>query len=89
MAEGPCQGRQRSIRANTKFFLYDELRRIAFKTFGLAEPVQQALKPDADQIEEAADEREDEGVSQGSKSELGGEVGASLALGLQGGGDLS
>jgi predicted nucleotidyltransferase len=53
LLDEPRRGRQRSIRANTEFFLYSELRSIALKTFGLAEPVREALKPYADRIEEA------------------------------------
>lgn len=53
LMEEPRRGRQRSIRANTAFFLYPELRSIALKTFGLAEPVRDALKPYADRIDEA------------------------------------
>ncbi len=53
LKEEPRRGRQRSIRANTAFFLYPELRSIALKTFGLAEPVRDALKPYADRIDEA------------------------------------
>ena len=53
LLDEPRRGRQRSIRANTEFFLYPELRSIARKTFGLAEPVREALKPYADRIEEA------------------------------------
>ena len=51
--EEPRRGRQRSIRANTEYFLYPELRSIALKTFGFAEPVRDALEPYADQIDEA------------------------------------
>jgi predicted nucleotidyltransferase len=53
LVEEPRRGRQRSIRANTEFFLYAELRSIALKTFGLIEPVRQALQAYADRIEEA------------------------------------
>ena len=53
LVEGPRQGRQRSIRANTEFFLFPELSSIAFKTFGLARPIEEALAPFADRIEEA------------------------------------
>lgn len=53
LIDEPRRGRQRSIRANTEYFLYPELRSIALKTFGLAEPVRDALKPYADRIEEA------------------------------------
>jgi predicted nucleotidyltransferase len=53
LMDEPRRGRQRSIRANTEHFLYPELRSIALKTFGLAEPVRDALKPYADRIDEA------------------------------------
>jgi predicted nucleotidyltransferase len=53
LVEGPRQGRQRSIRANTGFFLYPELSSIALKTFGLAQPLEEALAPLADRIDEA------------------------------------
>jgi hypothetical protein len=49
----PRRGRQRSIRANTEFFLYPELRSIALKTFGLIAPIREALQVYADRIEEA------------------------------------
>ena len=53
LVEEPRRVRQRSIRANTEFFLYPELRSIALKTFGLIEPIRAALQPYADRIEEA------------------------------------
>ena len=53
LMDEPRRGRQRSIRANTEFFLYPELRSIALKTFALAEPVRDALKPYADRIEQS------------------------------------
>jgi predicted nucleotidyltransferase len=53
LVEEPRRGRQRSIRANTEFFLYPELRSIALKTFGLIEPIREALQVYADRIEEA------------------------------------
>lgn len=53
LVEEPRRGRQRSIRANTEFFLYPELRSIALKTFGLIEPVREALQVYADRIDEA------------------------------------
>ncbi len=53
LVEEPRRGRQRSIRANTEFFLYPELRSIALKTFGLIEPIRDALKEYAGQIDEA------------------------------------
>lgn len=51
--EGPRRARQRSIKANTQFFFYPELRSIALKSFGLAEPLREALKPFEPAIEEA------------------------------------
>ncbi len=53
LVEEPRRGRQRSIRANTDYFLYAELRSIALKTFGLLEPIGQALHAHAAHIEEA------------------------------------
>jgi len=53
LVDEPRRGRQRSIRANAEFFLYPELRSIALKTFGLIEPVREALQAYADRIEEA------------------------------------
>jgi len=53
LREEPRRGRQRSIKANTDYFLYTELRSIAQKSFGLAEPVRDALAPYAGQILEA------------------------------------
>ena len=53
LTEGPRRARQRSIKANTGYFLFDELRSIALKTFALKEPLQAALQPFADQIQEA------------------------------------
>lgn len=53
LVEEPRRGRQRSIRANAEFFLYPELRSIALKTFGLLEPVREALQAHADLIEQA------------------------------------
>lgn len=53
LIDEPRRGRQRSIRANTDYFLYSELRSIALKTFGLAEPVRDTLQPFADRIEQA------------------------------------
>jgi hypothetical protein len=37
LLEGPRQGIQRSIRVNTKFFIYPELRGILHKAFGRAQ----------------------------------------------------
>ncbi len=53
LLEEPRRGRQRSLRANTDFFIYPELRSIAQKSFGLAEPLRMALAPFADAISEA------------------------------------
>lgn len=53
LAEGPRRARQRCIKANTAHFLYDELRSIARKSFGLREPLRVALAPFAHQIERA------------------------------------
>ena len=53
LSEESKQGRQRRIRANTSFFLYPELRAIARKSFALAEPLRNALKPFESQIKEA------------------------------------
>lgn len=53
LKEEPRRGRQRSIKANTEYFLYPELSSIARKSFGLAEPLRDALRPFAHSIEEA------------------------------------
>jgi predicted nucleotidyltransferase len=53
LQEGPRRARQRSIQANTAFFLYPELRAIVQKSFGLAEPLRQVLQPFSAQIDEA------------------------------------
>ncbi|MBC7610358.1 MAG: nucleotidyltransferase domain-containing protein [Polaromonas sp.] len=53
LQEGPRRARQRSIKVNTGFFLYPELRGIVLKSFGLAEPLRSALKPFETQIDEA------------------------------------
>lgn len=53
LTEEPRRGRQRSIRANADYFLYDELRRIALKTFGVAEPFRDAMRPHQRRIEQA------------------------------------
>jgi uncharacterized protein len=53
LTEGPRRARQRAIRANTDYFLFDELRSIALKTFALKEPLQAALQPFKGQIQEA------------------------------------
>lgn len=53
LEEGPRRALQRCIKANTSYFLYPELRSIALKSFGLAEPLLEALTPFEHQIEEA------------------------------------
>lgn len=53
LLEESRRGRQRSIRANTEFFLYPELSSIARKSFGVKEPLLRALEPFAQDIEEA------------------------------------
>lgn len=53
LSEEPRRGRQRSIRANADYFLFGELRSIALKTFGVAEPIRDALRPHARRIQEA------------------------------------
>lgn len=53
LQEGPRRARQRSIKVNTDFFLYSELRGIVLKSFGLAEPLRKALEPFESQIDEA------------------------------------
>jgi len=53
LKEEPRRGRQRSISANTKHFLYPELSSIVRKSFGLAEPLKETLHPFAHRIEEA------------------------------------
>ena len=53
LTEGPRRARQRAIKANTNYFLFDELRSIALKTFSLKEPLQAALHPFKHQIQEA------------------------------------
>ena len=52
LEEGPRRARQRCIKANTGYFLYPELRSIALKSFGLAEPLLDALKPFEPEIQE-------------------------------------
>src|SRR6476620_6658331 len=51
--EEPRRGRQRTIRADTEFPLYPELASICLKSFGLAEPIREALAPFASEISEA------------------------------------
>jgi len=47
------RGTQRSIRANTEFVLYSELRSIACKSFACVEPLKEALTPFAKHISSA------------------------------------
>ena len=53
LEEEPRRARQRCIKANTGYFLYPELRSIALKSFGLAEPLLEALEPFEHGIDEA------------------------------------
>lgn len=53
LLEEDRRGRQRSIRANTEFFLYPELSSIARKSFALREPLVKALEPFSADIDEA------------------------------------
>jgi uncharacterized protein len=53
LLEEPRRGRQRSIRANTEYFLYPELSSIMRKSFGVREPLCRALEPFVKDIEEA------------------------------------
>lgn len=53
LKEEPRRGRQRSIKANTDYFLYQELNSIARKTFGVAEPLRAALRRFGADIHEA------------------------------------
>lgn len=53
LTEGPRRGRQRAIKANPDYFLFEELRSIAMKTFALKEPLLAALQPFQAQIQEA------------------------------------
>lgn len=53
LKEDGRKGRQRAIKANVKFALYPELLSICRKSFGLAEPIREALKPFAARIDEA------------------------------------
>lgn len=53
LKEEPRRGRQRSIKANTAYFLYPELSSIVRKSFGLAEPLKKTLRPFAQSIQEA------------------------------------
>lgn len=53
LIEGPRRARQRSIKANPNYFLFDELRSIALKTFALKEPLLTTLLPFKTRIQEA------------------------------------
>lgn len=53
LQEEPRAGHQRSIRVNTEFPLYAELQSICMKSFGIREPIREALLPFAAQITEA------------------------------------
>lgn len=53
LTEGPRRARQRAIKANPSYFLFDELRSIAIKTFALKEPLLSALQPFQTLIQEA------------------------------------
>ncbi|MEY4561664.1 MAG: hypothetical protein RLZZ618_941 [Pseudomonadota bacterium] len=53
LLEEPRRGRQRSLRANLQYFLFAELHSIAQKSFGLAEPLLDALMPFSGHITEA------------------------------------
>jgi predicted nucleotidyltransferase len=53
LTEEPRRGRHRSIKANADYFLYPELSSIARKSFGLAEPLKEALRRFSPDIEEA------------------------------------
>ena len=46
-------GRQRMISANTEFLLFDELRAICVKSFGVADIIKKVLAPLAESIQEA------------------------------------
>lgn len=53
LEEDTRRGHERSIRANVGHFLYKDLQSIARKTFGLVEPLREALAPFAEQIKQA------------------------------------
>lgn len=53
LLEDARNGRQRSIRVNTDFALYPELRAIVAKSFGLVEPFREALRPFQSQVDAA------------------------------------
>lgn len=53
LKEEARNGHQRTISANTSFALYPELFNIYRKTFGLVEPIREALAPLKNEIDEA------------------------------------
>lgn len=53
LEEDQRRGHERSIRANVAHFLYKDLQSIARKTFGLVEPLREALTPFTEQIKQA------------------------------------
>lgn len=53
LVEAPRLGNQRRIRANTEHFLFAELQNIARKSFGLLEPVRDAIERIAPGVEQA------------------------------------
>jgi predicted nucleotidyltransferase len=53
LREEPRRGHQRAIRANADFALYPELLSICRKSFGLVEPIRDALGPFESEITEA------------------------------------
>ncbi len=53
LEEDPRRGHERSIRANAAHFLYKDLQNIARKTFGLVEPLREALTPFTEHITHA------------------------------------
>lgn len=53
LTEGSRRGRQRAIKANPDYFLFEELHSIAMKTFALKEPLLATLRPFQAQIQEA------------------------------------
>ncbi|MCT6721720.1 nucleotidyltransferase domain-containing protein [Acidovorax sp. K2F] len=53
LLEDERRGTQRSIRVNTEFIFYAELRSIAHKSFSVVEPLKEALAPFASNISSA------------------------------------
>ncbi len=53
LLEEPRRGRQRSIKANSDFFLFPELKSIMHKTFGVVEPLKAVLIPFEQNVQEA------------------------------------